>query len=507
MRRSLVFSALGANLSAASFLAMTFSAASSASAAPLPIKTHTCANGLEIIVVESHSTPLITVEIAAKNGSMTEPPEYNGLSHLYEHMFFKGNAAMPTQEAYMHRAQELGLSWNGTTNTERVNYFFTTTSDHFQDAMVFMRDAIATPVFDAKELEREKVVVTGEIDRNEASPGYHFNHEIEQHVWFKYPSRKDPLGNRKTVLGATVEKMKTIQQRYYVPNNSALVVTGDVSAKSVFDAADTLYAGWKKADDPFKKFPLVKHPALPKSEVIVVEQPVKTYTGEIEMHGPSTVGEHVDLTYAADVLAAAIGEPSSKFQKHLVESGACVNASMHWQTARNTGPISVYFEAAPDKVDTCVKAVFAELPQMKANDYLSDDEMKNAAHSLEIDIVRERERLPGYAHTITFWWASAGLDYYEHYVENAKKVTHADIARYLDTFVLGKNFVFGSMVSPEMAKGGLDKAHFEGLAGIGGGAKPSSKSATVKEGAPKPTSAKSPIPPATPAPAKNGGKK
>src|SRR5438105_10763817 len=111
-------------------------------AAAPAVQQHTCANGLDVLVVESHATPLVTVEIAAKNGSMTEPPEFNGLSHLYEHMFFKANAAIPSQEAYLARTHELGLSWNGTTNTERVNYFFTTTSDHYHDAMVFMHDAI-----------------------------------------------------------------------------------------------------------------------------------------------------------------------------------------------------------------------------------------------------------------------------------------------------------------------------------------------------------------------------
>ena len=86
--------------------------------------------------------------------------------------------------------------------------------------MTFMRDAIATPLFDAKELERERVVVTGEIDRNESEPSYHLWHTVEQHVFWKYPTRKDALGKRASVLGATVDMMRTIQKRYYVPNNS-----------------------------------------------------------------------------------------------------------------------------------------------------------------------------------------------------------------------------------------------------------------------------------------------
>src|SRR5579872_6401832 len=118
------------------------------------ILEHTCPNGLTVLVAEDHALPLVTVEIAAHNGSMTEPPEYNGLSHLYEHMFFKSNKVMPSQEAYLARVRELGMSFNGTTNTERVNYFFTTTTDHLDDSMVFMRDAIVSPLFDEKELAR-----------------------------------------------------------------------------------------------------------------------------------------------------------------------------------------------------------------------------------------------------------------------------------------------------------------------------------------------------------------
>ncbi|CAN5923324.1 hypothetical protein BH11MYX4_BH11MYX4_49610 [soil metagenome] len=436
-----------------------------AEAAPPSIAHHTCTNGLEVLVVESHANPTFTVEIAVKNGAMTEPLELNGLSHLYEHMFFKANAAIPNQEAYLARGRELGLSWNGTTNTERVNYFFSTTSDHFADAMTFMRDAITSPLFDAKELERERVVVTGEIDRNEASPQYYLWHEVEKRLWFKYPSRKDALGNRATVLKATQATMRLIQQRYYVPNNSVLVVTGDVSTKAVFDLADQLYSGWKKTVDPFIANPLVKHPPLPKSDIVVVEQPVQSYAGSIDWHGPSTVGSEIPATYAADLLCFATAESSSKFQKHLVESGACVSAQLNYVTQVNGGQISIAFEASPERIDPCVKAVVAELQLMRAPDYLSDEELVNAGRSAEYQFIRDREKPSALSSTMTFWWTSAGLDYYLGYVDNMKKVDRTAIGRYLDTYVIGKPFVFGSMVSLAMKKQGFDKAHFAKLAG------------------------------------------
>lgn len=438
-------------------------------AAPPPIQTRTLDDGLQVLVVENHSIPLVHIEIAAKNGSMTEPPEYNGLSHLYEHMFFKANAVLPNQEAFMARLRELGMVWNGTTNTERVNYFFTTTSDHTKDAMVFMRDAVVSPLFDKTEFEKEREVVVGEIDRNDASPFYHLNHEVTRHLFWKYPSRKDPLGSRETVRAATAEMMRTIQHRYYVPNNSVLVVIGDAKAEDVFAQATELYQDWKRSEDPFQKFPLVHHPPLPRTEVVHVEQPVQTVNGEMMWQGPSTIGKDVSLTYAADVLTTAISEPSSKFQKDLVDSGLCVSAGISWFTQMNMGPITFAFETQPDKVDAAVKAAIAELSKMKARDYFSDAEIHNAAHTIEVQQAETRERVDGLAHDLTFWWTSAGLDYYRGYVDNCYKVTRADFARYLDTYMIGHPFVFGVMVSPEMAKEkNLDQAHFESLMGLAG---------------------------------------
>ena len=82
-------------------------------------------NGLQVLVLEDPSVPLATVEIAVHNGAFTEDTAYNGLSHLYEHMFFKANKDIPSQEKYLDRIHELGIVFNGTTGDERVNYFFT----------------------------------------------------------------------------------------------------------------------------------------------------------------------------------------------------------------------------------------------------------------------------------------------------------------------------------------------------------------------------------------------
>ena len=152
---------------------------------------------------EDHSVPIVTIELAVRNGSFTEPPELNGLSHLYEHMFFKANRAVANAEAYLQKIGQLGIAYNGETREEVVEYYFTTTSPNLRSAMNFMRDAVRYPLFDEREFERERQVVIGEIDRNESEPGYYLNKEMNDRLYYKFPSRKQPLGNRQTVSTAT----------------------------------------------------------------------------------------------------------------------------------------------------------------------------------------------------------------------------------------------------------------------------------------------------------------
>ena len=104
-------------------------------------------NGLEVVAIENSKVPLATIQIAVKNGAFTEGPEYSGLSHLFEHMFFKANKDYPDQAKFLERIEELGAFWNGTTGEERVNYFFTFDKDSLDAGLRFMNAAIRFPIY------------------------------------------------------------------------------------------------------------------------------------------------------------------------------------------------------------------------------------------------------------------------------------------------------------------------------------------------------------------------
>src|SRR4029078_6705972 len=135
-------------------------------------------NGLEIIILEDHSVPLVTIELAVRNGSYTEPPELNGLSHLSQHMFFKQKRAIANAEDYLRTIGQMGIAYNGTTREEVVDYYFPTTSPNIRTAMQFMKDATRYPLFDQREFDREKQDVIGDIDRNESNPFFYLSKEM-----------------------------------------------------------------------------------------------------------------------------------------------------------------------------------------------------------------------------------------------------------------------------------------------------------------------------------------
>jgi len=420
-------------------------------------------NGLEVIVFEDHSVPIVTVELAVRNGSFTEPPELNGLSHLYEHMFFKGNRAMANAEQYLQRIGQLGIAYNGETREEVVEYYFTTTSPNLRAAMNFMRDATRYPLFDEREFERERQVVIGEIDRNESEQTYYLNKEMTERLFYKYPSRKNALGNRQTVSTATTAMMRLIQGRYYVPNNSALVISGDVKAEDIYKLAQEFFGDWARREkEPFAEFPMVEHPPLAKSEGAIIKQPVTNVLVEIAWQGPS-VGKDDAATYAADTFSFIMQQPDSRFQRNLVDTGLVAGVAIGYYTQRNTGPINIVFQTTPDKTQAALRAVYNEVAHFNDKDYYTDEQLESAKALLEADDLYSREKFDEYAKTLGFWWSSTGIDYFHGYLANLRRTSRADISRYLTTYIQGKPHVGLALISePSQAEAKLTEADLIG---------------------------------------------
>lgn len=400
-------------------------------------------NGLEVVTVENHLVPIATVELAVRNGSFTEGPEYSGLSHLYEHMFFKGNSRYSDMGEFLSMLGSIGAAWNATTREEVVYYYFTLPVANLERGMEEMANTVQTPLFDPLALEKEREVVLGELTRFESDPFYEFNRAMDKATWGDYVTRKQKEGQPSVIKTATVEKMRTIQNKYYIPNNSVLIVAGDVDSVTVARMARQYFSSWKKGADPFAKEPVPRPKPLTEKKLVVVAAPGADLSQVyFQWHGPS-IGLDDASTYAADVLIFILQQPQSRFQRRLVESGLAQGAGINYYTQRYVGPISVQVVTTPEKTRPALDAAWKEIQALDSVSYFTDEELETAKQILRIRALYESEETTDWVHGLSFWWSTAGIDYYRTYIDKLSEVTREDIQRYVRTYIKGKPYVLG----------------------------------------------------------------
>jgi zinc protease len=408
-------------------------------------------NGLEVVVIENHRVPLATIEIAVKNGAYTEGPEYSGLSHLFEHMFFKANKDYPDQEKFIRRTEELGAIWNGTTDVERVNYFFTFDKDSLNAGLRFMNAAMRFPIYRTEDMAKERPVVDGEFQRGESDPGFQLWIESQKRLWGDDFTRKNPIGEHNIINTATPEKMMIIKDKYYHPNNSLLVITGDVDHNQAFAMARNIWGDWQNSGfDPHVKYPVPEFKPLTKSDFFIKESSI-AQTPYLLLHwqGPDYRNDSAG-TVAADIFSTALGLNSSKWQQALIDKGLAFGASINYSTNRFVGPIQVFVVPNPEKLKECYAEMMNQISHFADPDYITDEQLQTAKDVMRRNQIRASEKPSSLSMQLTYQWASTSFPYFTDYVPNLMKVTKADIAAYVKRYIVNKPFVAGLIINPEM---------------------------------------------------------
>ncbi|HKB45838.1 MAG TPA: pitrilysin family protein [Chitinophagaceae bacterium] len=410
-------------------------------------------NGLEVVVIENHKVPLATIEIAVKNGAYTEGPEYSGLSHLFEHMFFKANKDYPDQEKFIKRTEELGMIWNGTTAEERVNYFFTFDKDSLEAGLRFMNAAIRFPIYRTEDMQKERPVVDGEFQRGESDPFFQLWIDINKRCWGDLFTRKNPIGDHDIINTATPEKMMIIKDKYYYPNNSILVICGDVNPAEAFAKAKRIYGDWAPSGfNPHEKYPIPEFKPLEKKDYnIKISSIAQTPYVMFQWQGPDYRNDSA-ATVAADVFSSLLGLNSTKWQQALIDKGLATYLNMSYQTAKYVGPVSIFAVPNPIKLKEFYTELMNQLDKMDDQDYFTDEQLATAKANLLRNKIRQVEKPSSLPSNLTFWWCSTSLDYFTDYDAAMQKITRQDIIRYIKKYITGKPYIAGMIINEEMNK-------------------------------------------------------
>ncbi len=412
------------------------------------VRDTTLANGLHVIVVRNPTVPLATIEVVVRTGAFTQlTPEDEGVPHLLEHMLFKSGEGQPggsfDDAAYKVEA----ITHNGVTEPEAVAYYVTLPSKNLEKGLKIMAELVRSPSFDREALKSEQKVVSGELQRNASQPQYLLYHHSSSALWGAGWGRKNPGGNLIAVMGATTDRLKGFFRKYYIPNNAALVVTGDVTALEVFAFAAKSFQSWKAGDDPFKGAPVIPMPALTATRTGLVEADVTDLTFLVRWHGPSVTTDAAG-TYAADVFSELINQPLSGLQRRLVDSGLFQSVSLGYETQRNVGPIELYARTTPEKLEAAGAALKSEIRQFSTAGYFTAEEVVIAKKRQQVLTAFQFESATSLAHPVATLWSVASLDYYMGYVDNVRAQTPEDVGRFVQTYLTAKPMTVTILVSP-----------------------------------------------------------
>ncbi len=401
------------------------------------------ANGLHVVVVANPTVPLVTIQVTIRNGAFTQLEESDeGVPHLLEHMLFRSYG----RSGFSSEAYDLQASYNGTTGDETVTYYMTLPSSNLDRALRSMGELVRSPRFQVDQLVSEREVVRGELHRAVADPRFLLDRAVDERVWGTGWGRKNAIGNAITIQNATVDRLKRMYDRFYLPNNAALVLTGDVTAEAAFGLVARHFSGWRAAEDPFATLVIPPMPPLQSRQVVPVTAEATDITILVRWQGPSVHGDPV-ATYAADVFSSIVNNRTSGMRERLVDSGLFQRVSMSYLTRAHVGPVSLEGVTTADRLVEASAALRAEVARFGEPDYVTGEGLAIAKKQREVDWAMAMETPSGLAFFVGEFWSVAGLGYLRGYLDGMEAVQAADIHRYVSTYLDGKPWVVGIMAS------------------------------------------------------------
>ena len=402
-------------------------------------------NGLAIIAVRNPTIPAATVEVAFRNGAFTQLEEKDeGLPHLMEHMLFQAYSG----DSWSNRVGELDGTYNGTTGVETVTYYLIVPRENVEGAIELIARLVSRPSFSPADLADEKEVVRNEMERLVTDPFYLLDFYTNQSLYGTSFRQKNALGSILSILDVSTDDLRDHHRRFYVPNNAALIVTGDIAHDQVFSAAREHMEPWERGDDPFEGLDIPPVPRLVGDTAVLLEAEVSDVTFTIAWQGPS---ESVDPdgAAAADLFCEIVNQRVSGAYQRLVDSGLFHFVSFTHQPSNRVGALKLTAQTIPESVVQASRALRQEVRLMENEDYFSEEELETAITGLRVLAAFQRESAISLAHTLADRWSLAGMDHYGDGLLGARMQSMAGMQRFLSRYVADQPRALTVMASDE----------------------------------------------------------
>ncbi len=412
---------------------------------PIKYKEIILKNGLRVIMHEDHSTPIVAVNVWYHVGSKNEVTGRTGFAHLFEHMMFQGSKNYDAD--YFTPLQEAGANINGSTTSDRTNYYEVVPSNFLELAMFMEADRMGG-LLDAmtqEKLNNQRDVVKNERRQRYDNQPYGTAGEKIGEIMFPkgHPYNWSVIGSLDDLSAASLEDVKGFFRQYYVPNNASLVIAGDFDPKQAQTWAEKYFGSIAKGGDITRPNPA--RPKLEKETRVTVEDAVPLPRAYMVWHSvPQGDKDEAALDMLGGILSNGRG---SRLQSNLVyEKKLAQNIGASNGSREVAGTFQITATASPNKtLEEIEKEVNIEIERIQKTPPAAD-ELSRSLNQIEAGTIFGLQNILGKADALNSNAVFYGKpDLFQKQLDEYRAVTPADIQRVAKTY-LTKNRLVMSFV-------------------------------------------------------------
>ena len=320
-------------------------------------------NGLRIITVPMKDTRAVTVMVLVEAGSKYETKEINGLSHFLEHMCFKGTTKRPSAFAISSELDGIGAQSNAFTDKEFTGYYAKADKKYFSQITDVVSDIYLNSTFPEADLEKEKGVVTEEINMYEDLPQRKVWDNFEKLLYGDQPAGWPVIGNKENIKKITQKDLIKYRKNQYVSKSTIIVVAGNIEEKSAIKEIKNVFFKISTASKKGKKKTVEKQDK-PKT-LVQFKETDQTHL----VIGFRSFKVNDERNWALGMLSTILGKGMSSrlFVKMREELGICYYIHTSAGVSTDSGYFAVSAGVGNKRAEEAIKAIMAEIEKVKTN--------------------------------------------------------------------------------------------------------------------------------------------
>jgi len=381
---------------ALALLAVGASAPARAQEAPaISFEKYELANGLDVILHENHATPVVSVNVWYHVGSGNEEPGRSGFAHFFEHMMFQGSAHHDGE--YFEPLQKIGAGINGSTNTDRTNYYEDVPSNYLELALWLESDRMGflLPAMTQEKFDNQRDVVKNERRQNYENQPYGKWSPLMAEMMYPagHPYSWPTIGSQRDLSAATLDEVAEFFKRYYTPNNASLVIAGDFDPAQAKALVEKYFASLPAGPDVERVtdwMPMLQHPVEMTAQDNVQLPRIYFFWHTPGFYKPGDA----EFDLVGDILTS--GRTSRLYQALVYEQQIAQDVSA-FQWSREMGSVFVVNATARPGVELSrLEAALVHQMDSLVRRGVTEAELRDAKTTWQSSFVRRLEQVGGF---------------------------------------------------------------------------------------------------------------